>query len=100
MKAARCAERDPARAGQPVAVDDEDLVRDRLQPVEPLEEVLVVEPADAGAVALHQPGPVQAKVPVQTPTSGTPAAAARSRKRTVSGCRFSISSTSPPTTTR
>ena len=51
--------RDAARAGQPVAVDDEDLVADRLQPVEPLEEVRVVEPADTGAIALHQPRPVQ-----------------------------------------
>ena len=49
----------PARAGQPVAVDDEDLVARPAQPVEPLEEVLVVEPADAGAVAVHQPGAVQ-----------------------------------------
>jgi hypothetical protein len=38
------------------------------------------------------PARCSTNVPVQTPTSGTPIAAARSRKPTVSGCRFSISS--------
>ena len=58
MRGQMCRTR-PARAGQPVAVDDEDLVRDRLQPVELLQEVGVVEPADAAAIAIHQPGTVQ-----------------------------------------
>ena len=49
----------PARAGQPVAIDEEDLVRDRLQSFEPLKKILVMEPADAGAISLHQPRPVQ-----------------------------------------
>ena len=47
------------RAGQPVAVDDEDLVGDRRQPVELLQEIVVVEPADAAAVAVHQSRAVQ-----------------------------------------
>ena len=101
MKAARCAERDAARAGQPVAVDDEDLVGDRLQPVELLEEIVVVEPADAAAIAVHQPGPVQDE---GAGADARPAARRPPRPRAGSACarggRFSTSSTSPPTTTR
>ena len=45
----------PTRGGQAAAVDDEDLVGHRLQPIEPLEEVLMVKPVDADLVAPHQP---------------------------------------------
>ena len=46
MKAARCADDTP-----PEQVS--------LQLIEPLQKIRVVEPADAGAIALHQTGPVQ-----------------------------------------
>jgi hypothetical protein len=55
--------RGAARAGQPVAVDDEDLVGDRCQAVEGLEEVVVMEPAHTAPVAVHQPGAVQHERP-------------------------------------
>ena len=50
---------DPARTGEAITVDDEDLVRHRVQPVELFQEVAVVEPADATSVAIEQTGPVK-----------------------------------------
>lgn len=44
-----------ARTGQPVAVDDEDLVGDHLNRIETVEKILVVEPAYATAIAIEQP---------------------------------------------
>ena len=49
---------DAARTGQPIAVDNENLVGDWLQPVELLKEIVVVKPTDAAAVAVHQSGAV------------------------------------------
>ena len=49
----------PARTGHPVAVDHEDLVRNRGFRVETVKKILMVEPADAAAVSLQQPGLLQ-----------------------------------------
>src|SRR3546814_14406419 len=49
----------PARAGQTIAIDDEDLVGNRLQTVELLEKVGMVEPAHTATVAVHQARPMQ-----------------------------------------
>src|SRR3546814_7350223 len=49
----------PARAGQTIAIDDEDLVGNRLQTVALLEKVGMVEPAHTATVAVHQARPMQ-----------------------------------------
>ncbi len=58
---------DAAGACQPVAIDDEYAVRHRLHPLESLQEVVVVEPAHAAAIAVHQPGPMQDERPGANP---------------------------------
>ncbi len=54
---------DAAGAGQAVAIHHENLVRDRVQPLELLKEIGMVEPADAAAVPFQKTGLVQKKGP-------------------------------------
>lgn len=48
-----------ARTGQPVSIDNENLVGNGLETVEKPQEIRIVEPAHATLVAVHQTGPVQ-----------------------------------------
>ncbi len=47
-----------ARAGQAIAIDDEDLVGDGSHPVELFQEIRMVEPTHATALAVHKPSAV------------------------------------------
>ena len=48
-----------ARAGQAIAVDDKNLVGNGSQPIELFQEIRMVEPAHAAAIAVQQPGTVK-----------------------------------------
>ena len=43
-----------ARTGQPIAIDDEDAVGDRIEPVELFQKVAMMEPADAAFIPVEQ----------------------------------------------
>ena len=59
QKGGKLRRRQPARAGQAIPVHHEDLVRDGHQTFGSLKVIVMVKPADAGAVAVQQPGAMQ-----------------------------------------